>query len=569
MSKNFKELFLGTTYPLEKSSILNAEEFRKNGILYHSKRDPRREAARQLLGLEQDGEFLILLGSGLGYILAEAKNQYKEILLIEPDADVLQYLLQNDNLKELENIISIYHPENSAQDDLEDILLWLQGKNVQKIRILPFRPAFNALPDLYIPLQKQLLALLERRSVNQATIVKFQDIWNRNILLNLPQLVTCSAYEELTNHLQVDHVVIAGAGPSLADSIPELQKYRQKFLLAAADTALIPLVKNQIFPDVVFAADPQWINHFFAYSRFTDKSVWVVDPVVSPGLFHNISHAVTVNWDNAFRLYTIFSDIFGLRGEIRHGGSVSTNAFDFARKIATKKILLVGQDFAFSGGQAHVKGAALESLLFANCNRFITGENHNYRQMSALPKLAVDSIVKTDQRIFSNAKLKIIQDWFERRSGETSSAEILNCTARGARLKNWRHSTLNDELQSVEAKVNLNLTELKNSQISEERKIQEAALIKKLQVLRKELLELVNHCKRVLIKGNLHDLESKLRHLPLAKDIASLGAQSQILKITEQGAQVEPTAFVIALKKSAENVALMLKKTLGALHSPA
>jgi hypothetical protein len=213
---------------------------------------------------------------------------------------------------------------------------------------------------------------------------------------------------------KIRNIVICGAGPSLAESIPDLVKFRNRYFLISVDTAFIPLVKNNIIPDVVISADPQWLNHFFAMSPQAAQCIWLMDPVVCYQSSHYLDKikAPVYWWDNPFYLDCIIRD-FKSRGEIAHGGSVSTNAFDLALKLNPQTLILVGQDLSFSHKTAHVKGAVLESMIFFKNDRFHGFEMHNLRQMKSLPPRKVKQCIDKQDTLFTNDKMRVFIDWFE------------------------------------------------------------------------------------------------------------------------------------------------------------
>jgi hypothetical protein len=71
---------------------------------------------------------------------------------------------------------------------------------------------------------------------------------------------------------------------------------------------------------------------------------------------------------------------------------VSTNAYDLARKMGCNPVFLVGQDLAFSDGQVHARGAALEERLSWKESRVNRREMHNYAQLTAITPLAVEDL---------------------------------------------------------------------------------------------------------------------------------------------------------------------------------
>jgi hypothetical protein len=73
--------------------------------------------------------------------------------------------------------------------------------------------------------------------------------------------------------------------------------------------------------------------------------------------------------------------ICGEKGEITHGGSVSTNAYDFARRCGCSPVYLCAQDLAFSRGLAHARGSYLDELIHLRTDRFAPATVFNRRQL--------------------------------------------------------------------------------------------------------------------------------------------------------------------------------------------
>ncbi|MCB1315592.1 MAG: motility associated factor glycosyltransferase family protein, partial [Leptospiraceae bacterium] len=114
------------------------------------------------------------------------------------------------------------------------------------------------------------------------------------------------------------------------------------------------------------------------------------------------------------------------------GGSVSTNAYDFALRLGCTRIVLLGQDLAFTGGQAHARGAVLEDRLNLKESRLFRRQLHNYNQLSALPVRWLPGIQGGQVR--TNDKLIMFYQWFSRRIPQDVSdgIRVWNATTVGA-----------------------------------------------------------------------------------------------------------------------------------------
>lgn len=570
---------------------------KKNDIWYHSRRDPVREAKRQLdlfiRERKSNCRHLIFLGSGAGYMIKEAfdDENIKSILLIEPDFEMLFYFLSQDFSDYIiqSKKLFLYAYNIDYDVNLEPILPFFQNKTIESILAVNHPPALRAFPEIYQTLQKSLYDLFQKRSVNQATLIKFQDLWNKNICLNIKDIISGNTLNELIKNKISKPIVIAGAGPSLSDSYEDLKAYRERYFLIAADTAFIPLAKNKIVPDIVISADPQAINTYYSLNSDVNKSVWVLDPVVC----HSISHFLAskkcnmVWWDNPFYLDEIIRGITKDRGEIAHGGSVSTNAFDIAIKLKASKIILIGQDLSFSDKTAHVKGSVLESVLFLKTDRFVKIENHNRMQMKSLPPIPVKSIHKnTMSALYTNAKLKIFIDWFENQASILSkqdNVELYNATANGALLNGYIHKSLPEIFTEKDENIDYNIKDalIKNSEKHLSQNLSDA--YQKIQYLYTDIMKLkklysenLNHStdliktkdekKKIRLISQLNENDKKIRKYKEANKILSLNAQNIILEITEGSGKQTAEELYRAMLKACGKTTYLFKKSISMLN---
>ncbi len=533
-----------------------------NGITFHSRRDPKKEARRQLDSLKsKNARHIILIGGGLGYLAKEALRDpdVESILLVEPLPEVFYYfvsLLKPDSIPT--GKLKILYAGSLDEAGLESILPFLRGKNTSEIVIHTHHPSFVAAESVVGELNLRIRKLIEKRSINQATIIKFQNAWNRNIAANLRVIIRGGKKKDITAWLKDNFpdkdIIIAGAGPSLSTSMESLKKYRGHFLLFAADTAFIPFARSGVIPDITFASDPQVVNAYFAHHRKAAQSIWMMDPVVISAMPHFLqkSGAKIFWWNNDFYMDAMIREYFGDRGGISHGGSVSTNAFSLATEINPPRIILIGQDLSFTGKTAHVRGAALEDRLYYTRTRTFTMENHNFSQLWALPKEPVPSLKKTSG-LYTNAKMKVFIEWFNVTAQEylrkNPSAEILNATADGVFLKNFQHkpleeiygdntaeiSSTNHTAEAMDIPMLISPEPDRHQGFSEHLK----SILRGLEKLQDLYTENISLTRKIIRKNNpewnrrLNANDTKIATYTKENSILSIGAQSSILQITE------------------------------------
>ena len=153
-------------------------------------------------------------------------------------------------------------------------------------------------------------------------------------------------------------IVVSGAGPSLYESLGDIKKYRDRFILITVDTALQVLAKAGIEPDLIFSVDPQAINSSYLEGYHGSGNI-VFDPTSS---YHTLrlSEKFRTGFftSSPFPLLQIYAKHLNIEaGDIPFGGSVSTNAVSLAELMGAANVYFVGQDLAFTNGYAHCRGA--------------------------------------------------------------------------------------------------------------------------------------------------------------------------------------------------------------------
>ena len=554
---------------------------KKNNFWYHSRRDPYREARRIL----QQAVFLnkshiIFLGAGLGYLIEEAlkSKRFSSLLLIEPDVEILFYVLSR--IATSENVqnstFSIFIPSQKKNEDFDSLFPYLRGKSALELHIHAHSASLQAFPTTYLPLKVSLVRLIEKRMINQATLIKFQKIWNKNILLNVKEINAGGYLKNLMKTNIEKTIILAGAGPSLSHHTDELHKYRDKFLLFAVDTAYIPLLKVGIIPDVVFSSDPQWINHHYVLDSRVSESIWVLDPTVCPAIPHWLSYnkATMFWWDNPFYLDEFLRE--KSRGIVSHGGSVSTNAFDVACRVGSDNIILVGQDLSFTDSKAHAKGSVLEEMIFIQVNRFQTMELHNYKQLTALPPIKVYSTNKKEQYTFTNAKLMVYIEWFEAQATKyqqiNTKPRLMHADPRGVLLSGFDKISLelffkkNKEHQGSLAKAEhtLYINQQKNKAPDHTLNKHTRAKIDQLYDQIASLEEIYDENIRLIQRytktrqnkdmKKIEENDQKILTHKEANKIVSVSAQNIILEITENNSPKGPLHTSLMLYSTMQKV---------------
>ncbi|WP_036095218.1 6-hydroxymethylpterin diphosphokinase MptE-like protein [Leptospira weilii] len=385
-----------------------------DGIALHSLVDPITESKRLLEGLKKEDEERVFLffGAGVGYVVQESLK-FKNVTTVWMEAEpiVLRYALSIFDYTEfLESGRLRILLSPIGEQDLHSAFRGISGF---PISFIPHRGSNRWKKDSYEELRFISEGFFHKKDVNISTLTRFERIWTRNFISNLPELSKMQPIASLFGICEGKaDILVCGAGPSLVLSLEDIRTYRENLILIAVDTALMVLWNAGIDPDLVFSVDPQALNTKYLEGYNGDAKI-VFDPTSSyhslrlPGEFKKGFFT-----SSPFPLIKILSSEPEKEiGTVDFGGSVSTNAVSLAEKMKAKNILLVGQDLSFPDKLAHCKGAVLEERLNHIESRKLRREYHNHKQMTALPVKRARSIRGGEIR--TNEKLLIFKKWFE------------------------------------------------------------------------------------------------------------------------------------------------------------
>ncbi|PJE03388.1 MAG: hypothetical protein CK427_05110 [Leptospira sp.] len=414
----------------------------------HSKHDPIKEASRFATELPYDGKERIYLyiGAGLGYIIQEslAKENLSHCW-IESDPRILKLALSLYDYSSYlinQKLQILIHP--FTEDDLYEAF---KGKSTVPVTLVPHRASFQWKEKEYISIKFICEKFFHKKDVNLATLVRFEKIWTKNMILNLPSLIDLQPVSRLFGIAKDCNILVVCAGPSLTESIPEIIKYRDQFILIVVDTALAILDASGIEPDLIYSVDPQSLNSYYL-EGYKGKGKLIFDPTSTYlSLRLNIGPKEGFFSSSPFPFIKILDEVSQEEiGEIPYGGSVSTNAIALAKLMDADKIYITGQDLAFSHKLAHAKGAILEERLNHLESRKFRREKHNQFQLSALPKLWEKSL--DGKKIHTNEKLVIFRNWFQE-----NAKEVINLTNSGLSIEGLRTSHFQDEFENSQRTI--------------------------------------------------------------------------------------------------------------------
>ncbi len=423
---------------------------------------PMREAERIVKHFNPDIPVVLVAGVGLGYVVDYIlQSTSYAVIVYEHDESFAPW--NGEILRGLEATGRV----KVFRGDPQVLLDYLADEGIGELNLFIHRPYALLFPEVYDRLHGMLTAYLSRRQINQATARRFQKLWVRNVLKNSFFYPVLPGVKALFGSGRGYPAVIIGAGPSLARNGEQLKEARRKnWILIATDTVLSYLDSVGIEADFVVSVDPQDKNALYLLAA-RQRPFLVLDSGASFMTLVHYPLSRVFLYDTVLPVYRVFSHLWGEKGELQCGGSVSTTAFDFAVQLGCEPVVFVGQDLAYSERQTHAPHNALEDRLLFSVDRYHTYEGYNASSQTFSDRIEVvgwdgQSTVLTDRKFLT------FKEWFVRRCREVGR-EVINATEGGMFIDGMRHLPLQRVLeQTVTPEVAYRVPETSGTAVSDE-----------------------------------------------------------------------------------------------------
>ncbi|WP_157143609.1 motility associated factor glycosyltransferase family protein [Brachyspira pilosicoli] len=440
-----------------KSNNLSAKVI-KNGksVLLHSAYDPIKEANTLIKEIEDDVDVVFIFGIGGGYLINAIKKLNINIVVIEPSISFFNLLIDNFKLDKIleDSKITFFIGGN----DIEDIEKFISLKTTKKVKFFITRSYSNLFTDDALYYQTKVLSIIDKKTININTILRFDKLWAYNIASNVVEISTHYGVNKFFDKYKNIPAVVVSAGPSLEKNIRKLKELKDKAVIIAVDTAMKPLSSHNISPHFVITIDPQKKNSkYFRNVNFKD-TVLIAESSVDNEAISSFKGAIYF-LDSIFPLAKYFMRPLGKRGDITMGGSVSTAAYDFAIRIGANPIIMLGLDLSFPNHQTHIKGSYHEENFFTEIGKLDSYDSRIY-------KVLVSGNLREEKNVygesvFTDSRFDMYRNWYEEQCKINSSKKFYNATEGGVIIKAMENITVDELLKKLD---NINIEIDKNSE---------------------------------------------------------------------------------------------------------
>ncbi len=418
---------------------------KKDGHFYYlgGKRDPIGPAKIwvQTLGELQTNAPIFIMGVGNPIYLRELV-EYSEkrltIIIYEPSIQIFLKFLEISQIEKwMEKHLIIFNVAGiEGMDELymENIL-----KKIIRYSILQYF-RYLILPNYDILFTEEVMKythmcfkIIQDEKVGFYTRNRFSKVVVKNLLANARYL--CKGYKttQLVNIIPHDIPgIVVAAGPSLNANMQELKKAKGKAFIIAVDTAIKPLLKEGIIPDMFAIIDGlKPLNLIQVESAREIPLVTTLDAASEVLEYHKgMKFFYNEGYQFAERIFWKSKEKVG---NVSCGGSVATSAFSLLYKIGINTIILVGQDLAYTNNKSHADGTFHEQMEKVNTSYFQTVEG-NY-----------------EEKVPTRGDFKLYLEWYnmyiEGCMKHRPGFRVINATEGGAKIKNTEIMTLQEAIE--------------------------------------------------------------------------------------------------------------------------
>ncbi|MEW6607782.1 MAG: 6-hydroxymethylpterin diphosphokinase MptE-like protein [bacterium] len=381
---------------------------------------------------------LAVLGFGMGTHVRELVERTQEktlVLVVDPDIATFKALLKIIDLTPILKRPNV----KLAIGEFAPYAVRSRIDNYYKINTIPditvaeHKPSLAKNPLYY----EEVKTLLEEATVvgrqNLATLAENATLWQNQILINLPIIIKCPGLRTLYGRFQNMPVIIVAAGPSLDKNVMHLKEAKDKAVIICVDTALRTLFNHNIKPDLVITIDATAKNYNYYLKDLDISDIYLIaGPAVYPETFLSAISKIFVS-SFGHPLLDWIETFIGVKGTIKLGGSVSTAAFDLARRGAANPIIFIGQDLGFPDDKVYTSGVKKE--------RFEEAE----KIWPTVEFMWVEDVyggkVKTVQGMWTWIK------WFEHQISEMPQTLCIDATEGGAKIPGTKILTLKETIE--------------------------------------------------------------------------------------------------------------------------
>lgn len=423
----------------------------KGGLEYrlNSKYNPKEASMQYISQFKKEGSYSVffLLGFGDGRsieALAQTLDETMTLIVYEPSVAIFQKTLETFDYTDLlkkKNVYLIVESENMLQEYLES---GISFNNIRMLR-LGILPNYDSIyPKECKHMLETMIYFMNKTKIYRNTIYDFREEFAAHALSNMYDYLWQTDTHYLKERLAEEDLsdvpaIIVAAGPSLNKNVQELKRAKGKALILVVDAALRAVVNAGITPDLGMTVDARVADRFFEG----------IDISTFPFVFEAVSREEIVKRHTGKHFYDEFpcnmfaKAVIERKGyvldDILTGGSISTSAFSLVKALGFKKIVFIGQDLAFTGGQSYNSGLKMDEK-----------ENEQHQKKRVIVQVKGNDGIMLD----TDYQMDMYRKWIENEILKLpEDITVINATEGGAKIEGAKVMTLKEVIDSCTKEI--------------------------------------------------------------------------------------------------------------------
>ncbi len=365
-----------------------------------------------------------------------------QIIIYEPNVGYLKTMMETFDMK---NVIC-----NSKVDIVAGSkgLQYLQGLCFDLLDLTNYSnlvikemPQYRELYELErIKIELLIQETVIKLIADKNTIKAFGKERLENELANLYYAAVSNNIREVIDEIKEkknNTAVLVSAGPSLEKNVHLLEEVKNKAFIIAVDTAIKPLLKIGIRPDITITVDSHKPTELFIYEGQAVDIPMVVYLQSNKEVLKDYRGKMffSYNYDKLFaRLYDKedYLNIF-----LNSGGSVANDALSFLVECDFSNIILIGQDLAYTNKRTHI-GTAYDDE-----KKIMLSDNKKYFEVEDI----------YGDKVLTEENMNFYRKWFEMVIRNNPKYNIIDATEGGAKIEGSRIMTFKEAIDEYITKL--------------------------------------------------------------------------------------------------------------------
>ncbi|MBN2342899.1 MAG: motility associated factor glycosyltransferase family protein [Deltaproteobacteria bacterium] len=410
----------------------------------------------QALGITEPNDLLLFFGLGLGFHAELLAAQKKGPLLIfEPNIEIIAVAMRSrvlnlPNTRIITQFSTLYDTMKKA--------LFLTTRTVSAGAMPRYKNVFPRECDRFTSTASQVLTDLNIKNESQNKYTEALGLAAQSLRL-VSQLPPVEALKPLVTGKPG---IFVGAGPSLDNNIEALKDAQNHSLIVAANSALRPLHRAGITPDMVLVVETNDLSTHFNIGDLNKTTLIVTGASHQSYLRMPFRHTFSIVTSG--NPYGDWMARAQNRLVIPAAGSVALVAFSLLQKLGCDPIIGAGMDLSYQTGASHAAGAEdADTWVKINPDKgtligYVHPENttgadaSKHHPLDGAPvELEAYEVRGWEENstVFTTSVFNSYRLWLEHAAESWASENHLyNCTEGGAYIEGFNHQPLKDVIHA-------------------------------------------------------------------------------------------------------------------------